>query len=221
MGYVHASLEHRDDGLWYYRLESEATAWVARVLGVSTTEAGWMQWNGDTVRPLTYHHVSGEPGRDRYWQHRYDWDAGISDTSTHDGPLKIELTAATLDPLSLRLAASSAIAAAAPTFTDLEFDVLERDEIERQQYRYVGRESIEVAGRCLETIVFDRFRKAGSSRNYRAWHAPALGWLPVRIEHRDDGKPVALELDQWQSDRIALPPPSTCRTDAPVTTPMP
>jgi len=211
VGFMHANLELDDNGLWYYRLESEATAWAAKLLGISTTESGWLQWTGKSVRPLTYHHVSGEPGRDRYWQHRYDWDAGLSETHTHDGALEIALEPDTVDPLSLRLAASAAIASSAPNLADLEFSVLERDEIENQHYRFVEFQRIEVAGRCLETAVFDRFRKQGSSRNYRAWHAEALDWLPVRIEHRDDGKPITLALDQWQSDQTPLPPPaSTC-----------
>jgi len=210
IGYLHASLWQREDALWNYRLESEATSWLVRSLGIQTTESSWFDWRAGRPLPLTYHHVSREPGKDRYWQHRFDWQAGQTDTRTHDGPLHIALRPGVLDPLTLRLAASSRIAAAAPEFKDLEFDVVERDEVEPQKYRFKRAELAEIDGRCFDTVVYERFRKAGSSRNYLAWHARELGWLPVRIEHHESDKNVVIALDRWQPASGSRPPSSSC-----------
>ncbi|MDT8450989.1 MAG: DUF3108 domain-containing protein, partial [Wenzhouxiangellaceae bacterium] len=210
IGEVEAELTRRDDGLWHYRIESKATAWYVRMLGVSTTEAAWFDWRDGVLVPLTYHHVSVEPGKDRFWQHRYDWQQRTTETKTHDGNLGIALEPGVVDPLTLRLAAVARLEAQAPDFAGFELDVLERDEIERQQYRFIGRERIEVDGRCFDTAVFKRFRKQGSSRNYTAWHAESLGWMPARIEHADDGKPMVLELTDWESADHSPPPPGDC-----------
>jgi hypothetical protein len=210
IGRVDASLTRREDGLWRYRIESTATAWYIRLLGISATESAWLQWYDDAVLPLTYHHVAREPGRDRFWQHRYDWQERVSETRTHDGDHRIELVEGTVDPLALRLAAVDRIAGQAPDFASFELPVLERDEIERQQYRFLRRERLEIDGRCFDTAVFRRHRKPGSSRNYTAWHARSLGWMPVRIAHDDDGKAITLTLDEWRSQQASLPPRRDC-----------
>jgi hypothetical protein len=210
IGRVDASLSRRDDGLWHYRIESEATVWYVRMLGVSATESAWFQWHDGRILPLTYHHVSREPGRDRFWQHQYDWEAGVSRTNTRDGQFVIELEPGTVDPLTLRAAAIQRIAEQAPAFAGFELAVLERDEIETQQYRFVDRQRVEAAGRCFDTAVFQRFRKAGSSRNYTAFHARSLDWVPVRIVHEDDGTTMALTLTDWQSDALSLPAAGAC-----------
>lgn len=214
IGRVEVELDQRDDGLWHYAIESQATAWYVKMLGISTTETSWIQWYGDRVLPLTYHHVSREPGSDRFWQHSYDWSEMQTETRTHEGDLAIELESGVVDPLSLRLTAVARIFEQAPDFESFTLQVLERDEIEQQEYRYGGMEMLEIDGRCYRTAVFKRFRKEGSSRNYTAWHAESLGWMPVRIVHQDDGKPISLTLERWRSSNIPLPDPSACNTPA-------
>src|SRR6056297_3705140 len=211
IGRVDVELTRREDGLWHYAIESQATAWYIRMLGISTTETSWFQWYKGRVLPLTYHHVSREPGSDRFWQHRYDWQKMQTDTRTHEEDLVVPLEIGAVDPLSLRLAAVARIAEQAPVFESFGMQVLERDAIERQEYRYNGTELLEIDGRCYRTAVFKRFRKQGSSRNYTAWHAESLGWMPVRISHEDDGKPISLTLEDWRSASLKLPASSACQ----------
>lgn len=210
VGRVDVELTRREDGLWHYRFESEATAWYVRMLGISATESAWFQWFDDAILPLTYHHVSREPGADRFWQHRYDWNERVTETRTHLGELQIALTDDIVDPLTLRLAAAQRIAGQAPDFETFELPVIERDEIELQQYRFLREESLEVDGRCFDTAVFKRFRKPGSSRNYTAWHAESLDWVPVRIAHEDDGKTITLTLTEWAAADASLPERADC-----------
>ncbi len=211
LGLLRSSLTQREDGLWHYRIESQATAFLIRVLGLSTTEAAWFAWTDGSVLPLTYHHVAERPGRDRFWQHRYDWNDLHTDTTTHDGETRVPLAAGAVDPLTLRLAVAGELAAGGGG-EDLEFLVVERDELETQQYRFLRRESLRADGRCFITQVYERFRKEGSSRNYTAWHAPALGGLPVRIVNVDDGDTIVIELDDW-SPAAALPERGACPDD--------
>lgn len=199
LGLLNAELSQRDDGLWYYRVESEATAFVVRMLGVSSVEAGWFAWDNGRVVPLTYHHVARRPGKDRYWQHSYDWPELHTDTVTHTGETSVPLTVGAVDPLTLRLAVAAALPEAAEQATDLEFAVVERDELETQQVRFRRRETVGIDGRCFDTAVFERFRAPGSSRNYIAWHAGQLGWIPVRTLHHEDDDRLVIELIDYAS----------------------
>jgi len=214
IGRLSVELQRRDDGLWHYRIESEATAWYVRLLGISTTESAWFAWRDGAIVPLTYHHVSREPGADRFWQHQYDWQQGISRTRTHAGDHDIELEPGTVDPLTLRLAVLARLRRAGGP-EDFALTVLERDAIEAQRYEFIGRETLRLHGRCYPTVKFRRFRKEGSSRNYIAWHAPELGWLALRIAHTDDGKPIVLELDALDAGDLQWPGGRACQTAQP------
>lgn len=218
IGLLEAELSRRDDGRWHYRIESEATAWYVRMLGISSTESAWFEWREQNILPLSYHLESREPGSDRYWQHRFDWAAGFSETRTHEGPLRIPLRPGTLDPLTLRLAASAAIHRQADDdrsgFQGFERSVLERDEIESQNYLWQREELLRIGGRCYATQVFRRDRKPGSSRNYEAWHAAELGWLPVRVRHSDAGKAIVMELANIESAHYRLPATGSCTAPA-------
>lgn len=206
LGLLQAELTRREDGLWHYRIESEATALLVRMLGISTTEAGWFDWQDGSIVPLTYHHVARRPGRDRFWQHRYDWPDLHTDTTTHNGETRVPLAAGAVDPLTLRFAAAAALPEAAEQGRDLQFLVVEREELETQAYRFLRNETLSLDGRCFHTAVFERFRKPGSSRNYTVWHARELGWMPIRTEHEEDGDRLAIELVDW-TPADDLPPP--------------
>ena len=220
LGRMHAELTRREDGLWYYRIDSEATAFLVKVLGVSTVESGWFDWQDGRIVPLTYHHVSRRPGKDRFWQHRYDWDDLHTDTTTHDGDSRVPLARGAVDPLTLRLAVAAALPEAAARGVDLPFLVVERDELETQQIRFLGRETVGIEARCFDTVAIERFRKPGSSRNYIAWHAAELDWIPVRTVHHEDDDRLVIELIEYSpADRLPAPggecPPVEASSAAP------
>lgn len=213
IGEMGATLSQNESGLWHYRLESVATDWLVRMLGISTLEASWLEWRDGRIRPLTYHMVSREPGRDRYWQHRYDWEQAQSSTHTHAGDFEIALTDHTLDPLTLRLAVASQLGQP-PASGEWLFDVLERDKIEQQSVRIIGQSTTQVGPYCFDTIELYRFRREGSSRNYRAWHAPALDGLPVRLRHDDDDDVIEMRLTGWQFERADIGGPDRFQCQA-------
>ena len=202
IGEIHIRLDQNAQGIWLFDTETVATARLARVLRVSAEESAHFVWRDGHVLMLTYRQVARAPTRTRYWQHEADWEAGISRTQTYAGDLEIELEDQLLDPLTLRLQLAVALHDEANRGADLQFRVLERDEVEDQYFIYQGRERVDVPAGCFESIRMQRFRREGSSRNYDSWHAEAFHWLPLRIVQFKDGDP---ELDiRLLSTSIAL-----------------
>lgn len=202
IGHIHTALDRRDDGVWHYVTESEATATMARVLGISAEESAHFLWRDGAVVPLTYHYVSRGPSGTRYWQHRMDWDAGVSETRTHKGELEIPLEPGVLDPLTLRLEMAARLHHADARRRNHDLRVIERDELEDQEVRHRSRESVQVPAGCFDSLRMYRFRREGSSRNYDAWFARDFHWLPVRMVHYEDGEP---ELDIRLAEASGLP----------------
>lgn len=211
-GEIHVSLKRRDDGIWHYDTTTEATAFTARVLGLSADESAHFIWRDGQVLPLTYHQVARGPSRNRFWQHRFDWDAGYSDTNNYDGDHEIELEPGVVDPLTLRLAVAARLSDPGARHQDHAFRVLERDEVEDQHFFFQGTETLELEAGCFNTVKMQRFRREGSSRNYYSWHAAELHWLPVRIvQLRDGSKSLDIRLIDWAMDQPVRLEGNGCR----------
>lgn len=211
-GEVDIELSRRDDGIWYYSTRTRATAFLARVMGLAAEESAHFIWIDGHVLPLTYHQVARGPGNTRYWQHRFDWDAGKAETLSHEGPMKVDLEPELLDPLTLRLEIAARLMGTAQRDSDHELRVLERDEVEDQKFLYQGRERLELDAGCFDTVRMLRFRREGSSRNYHSWHAEEFHWMPVRIVQLKDGKE---ELDIRLVDSSIDMPGAACTDGGP------
>ncbi len=192
MGRVEVSLSETDEGLWLYRMETVATAFTARMLGLGAKESSLFSWDGERLVPHQYRNTLSRPGRNRYWNHDFDWTDGVSMTRTYEGDYRIALEEGVLDPLLLRLATSLTLASRDTPEAVSHYLVLERDEVEAQEYRHIGSEALEIEAGCFDTLKMERFRSEGSSRNYTAWHSAAFQWMPVRIHQSEDNLDIRL-----------------------------
>ncbi len=188
IGEVHVSLSANDQGVWHYDTETVATARMARILGASAEESAYFVWRGERIQMLTYRQVSRAAGRERFWQHELDWEENISRTHTYEGDHLIELEPEMVDPLTLRLQLAVLLADPDRRQADHEFRVLERDEIEEQQFLFRGTEAVTVPAGCFEAVRMKRFRREGSSRNYDSWHGESFYWMPLRILQTKNGR---------------------------------
>lgn len=190
IGEVDVSLVRDERGIWFFETETRATARLARLLGAQAEESAHFVWNSERehVQMLTYRHVAKIATRNRFWQHELDWSEKVSNTQTYEGDYRIEIEPDLLDPLTMRLQLAVEMIEPQARRIDHRFQILERDAIEDQYFRYLGDERIEVPIGCFDAIRMHRFRKEGSSRNYHSWHAEAFHWMPIRILRREDGK---------------------------------
>jgi hypothetical protein len=204
IGEVHVSLSQSETGVWHFDTETVATSRLARMAGASAEEAAWFVWRGDRVQMLSYRQVARAVTRTRFWQHELDWEAGVSQTRTYDGDHVIALEPDVVDPLTLRLQLAAILADPDQRGRDLAFRVLERDEIEDQQFLFIAEERVEVPAGCFEAVRMERFRREGSSRNYHSWHAEAFHWMPLRILQFKDGR-EELDIRLVESDLDLTP----------------
>ena len=193
-------LEKANETVWHVKTQTKPTSMLAKLAASSVTQASHFVWRLDsaqpTVLPLTYHNVSKEPFRTRYWQHRYDWEAMVSATTTHEGEQEIALSPGLLDPLTLRLQLALDLQTDSDPAKDRNYLVLDRDDVENQRMEYQQHTQIKVPAGCFDTEHFYRFRKEGSARNYDLWMAPQMHWLPVKIVQSDGGRTIEMALEK-------------------------
>lgn len=195
IGEVYTTLSRDERGVWFFDTDTIATSTLAKMLRLSAEESAHFMWQDDRILPLTYRNVAREPLRTRFWQHQLDWTDGVSHGQSREGDFDIELEPGVLDPLTLRLQTSALLHAATRVQGEvLEFRVIERDRIEDQRMEYQGSERMETELGCFNVQRWYRFRREGSSRNYRMWVAEALHWMPLRIDLGDEDHAISLRL---------------------------
>jgi hypothetical protein len=110
-----------------------------------------------------------------------------------------------LDPLSLGLEIRQRLIEQNP---DMMFWRVDEDEVKDQLFRVLDPDMLETSLGCLKTRPIERVH-GNSKRFTRAWHAPDLDYIYVRLEHgKIDGNHVEMRITELTlGDTKVLPQP--------------
>jgi hypothetical protein len=112
-----------------------------------------------------------------------------------------------LDPLSLKLAMRQRLARADSA---LDFQMVEEDEIEEVDFRLLTPERMETSLGCLQAIPVEKIR-LNSRRYTRAWHAPDLDYIELRLEHgKTGGNHLEMRITELTLDGVEIEPRPGC-----------
>jgi hypothetical protein len=197
---------------WILSSEGSGTYGLARILGAHDEESvlGRAADDGRFI-PQQYERRTRVAGVEKSWVATFDWAIDRVDV-VHDGEehYRLPLDGRALDPLSLKLEMQRRLAEAE---RNLDFLMVEEDEIDPQNFRRLDSEWLETALGCLQTIPVEKVRH--NSRRYtRAWHAPDFGNVEVRVEHgKRDGDHIEMRITEltWAGERIAARPGCVAR----------
>ena len=169
---------------WVIKSKGSGTHGLARILRASDTEQVIGRLHEGRFRPDQYSRHTRVAGIDDEWFATFDWDLRqVSVVHDGDETFNLALTENALDPLSLKLEMRRRVSDPDP---DLSFHMVEEDEIDEQNFRVLRTEWLETSLGCLETTPVEKVRH-NSKRYTRAWHAPELDNIEVRIEHGKTG----------------------------------
>ena len=201
---------------WALRSELSGTHGLARILRASDTEhVIGNQDDAGRFIPLEHVRHTRVAGIDDRWVSTFDWAADRvpvvhDDTDRYDLPLD----GRALDPLSLKLEIQRRLRETDP---DLEFLMVEEDEIDPQKFRELDHEWTETALGCLQTIPLEKVRR--NNRRYtRAWHATDFGNVEVRLEHgKTGGDHLEMRITEltWNGVKVTPRPGCAARQSRP------
>ena len=182
-GKAGVSLQRQGDG-WMIRSEGSGTHGLARILAARDNEAVFGRLSDGHFRPEYYTRHTRIAGIDDRWRVTFDWVAGqVSIVHDRDDPLVLEMIGQSMDPLSLKLEMRRRLSRPGAS---LQFHMVEEDEIDAQNFRLLPEEWMETSLGCLRTAPVEEIRE-NSKRYTRAWHAPDLDFIEVRVEHGKTG----------------------------------
>lgn len=183
IGKLDVTLE-RNGSQWELRSDGGGTHGLARALAAQDRERAVGEWDGERFRPSFHSRHTRVATIDDVWETTFDWAAGEV-TVVHDGkePIVLPLEGEAFDPLTMKLEMQRRLQLDNP---DLNFVMVEKDELDEQNFRILETEWLETSLGCLETTPVEKIR-SNNRRYTRAWHAPALGNIEVRVEHGKNG----------------------------------
>lgn len=184
-GTLEMQLRH-EAGTGHFIYESRARPSVLARLVVSSNalERSVMQITPDGVRPLTWHLDDGKSGSKRDGALRFDWAQQSVSGEIENQKIELDAVARLQDRLSIQIEVMRALARGEEPGT---IPLVDDERIKEYTYKKAGEATLDTRLGKLDTVIYESTRP-GSSRVSRVWHAPSLGFLPVRAEQIRKGK---------------------------------
>lgn len=165
-----------------YRFESvvESTGLAAMLKPLRIEESSAGQWQADGPRPehYAYRRVSGRKTKQTLID--FDWTGGRTRARIGDTVAESGLEPGTVDKLAYQLALMLDLAAGRQ---ELAYRVADVGKLKDYTLVRGTISRVEAAGKSFETVPVEYARDDG--RRTVLWCAPALGFLPVRIEYTE------------------------------------
>lgn len=204
-GKVNVQLRNEGDK-WIMSTEGSGTHGMARLLRAKDIEYVEGHLQDGHFLPLRFEHDFSVAGIGKHWTALFDWSADTVTVEMDRKSTELALQGQALDGLSLKLELQRRLR---NREEDLQFLLVDEDEVKQQSFRILPTEMLETSLGCLDTIPVERIRSPDSKRYTRAWHAPALDYLTVRLEHgKSDGDHMEMRIAELQqADQPYTPGP--------------
>lgn len=188
LGETERKLERLPNGDYLYSTRSYATGVAAVLMKDRIGEQSRFRFLKGQFQPLEYRYERNGGKKTRTRNARFDWPAMRAE-GAHDGEAwRLAVKSGVLDRLLYQLAASYDLQRQRKRFS---YPVVDRGELKLYDLKLVGSETLETPYGPLLTLKLQRI---DGEYETTLWMARELAYLPVRIEHTEDGKRYRAEL---------------------------
>jgi hypothetical protein len=181
-----------EDG-WTLRSTTEPVALFRLITDDVIVETSTFRYGEAGPIPLHYHYEQRNSNKDRDERLAFDWAAGKATGVSRGKQVDLAVARGTLDPLLMRIAVGDALARGA---LPKSYAVVERGRLRDRAAIRTAPAKVKLPIGTLELEGVERVSEDGR-KTTRLEYAPALGWLPAVIEHREQGEATyRMELKQ-------------------------
>ena len=187
------SLSPGAGGGYVYESRTEPVGVFALIRDDTIVERSEWDYAGEWLQPLAYHYKrTGRKAREVGIA--FDWEERIA---RHDSPagaweMEVPPGVMVMDKLAYLLALMRDLGRGE---RGIEYTIADGGKLKRYTLTGIGEERIETALGALDTVVVRRER-GNAKRETTLWCASALGFLPVKIVHRErDGTVLSLHVE--------------------------
>jgi Protein of unknown function (DUF3108) len=174
-------LEKLPDNRWSYTSRSQAQGVFRIALSGPTIQRSLFVLHQGQVKPLEFSSEIGIRTGDRNQSMHFDWDAGRVTGTAEGKPVNLPLEPGVLDALSVQIAMMLKLINGQ---TPDHFRMIDKTKIKDYLYTHEGEETVMTTLGPQHTVIF-RSARPDSPHGTFFWCAPALGYVPVKVERRE------------------------------------
>jgi Protein of unknown function (DUF3108) len=175
--------------LWESRSETAGAG--ALIRDVYITERSESEAYGEAFRPRVYTYERYGKNATRNVRVTFDWNTGVALNTANGHTWRMSVPPGTLDKFNYLLALMRDLGDGERS---MQYTIADGGRLKVYDMREIGTETLETALGTLETVKIRRLRHQ-DDREAILWSAPALGYLPVKLEYRDgDGRLISMTI---------------------------
>jgi hypothetical protein len=189
-------LSRAENGQWQYQVSMEATKGMGGLLGGEIHESARFTMQAGVLQPEHYD-LNQKVAFSKIRRNvEFDWAAKRAQGKNKKKDWQLALQGDEIDRLSANIRIRQHLAAGK---TLLSFTTVEKGELKVRDFEALEAETVTTVLGDMLAIPVHR-KHSNSKRTTVIWHAPELGYLPVRVEHAkqgdDSGKLILTEYQQ-------------------------
>jgi hypothetical protein len=143
-----------------------------------------LEFTAEGMRPLHWEADEAKSGVKNDGKLDFNWQERVA-TGTYEGqPVSLALEPGAVELQTIQLAAMLKMQVGQEPGT---LTVVNGNKLQQYSYARSKAETLDTKFGKLDTVIYESAR-AGSNRVSRIWHAPSLGYMPVRAEQIRKGK---------------------------------
>ena len=198
-GETERKLEKLPSGEFLYTTRNYATGVTAMLLKDHITEQSRFRFVKGQFQPVEYRYERNGGKKTKLRSARFDWQAKQVE-GNHDGEAwQLPVKPGTMDRLLYQLAASYDLQKQRKRFS---YQVADHGELKTYDLTMAGVETVDTPLGSLKTMKLQRI---DGEYETTLWMAKDLAYLPVRIEHTEDGKRYRAELKEMSGLVLTKP----------------
>lgn len=135
------------------------------------------------VKPQEYLYQRTGGKKEKYLQMQFDWPAKKVSIDDKKHPWQLDLETGVLDKLIYQISLMRDLDRG---IREVDYRIADGGRLKTYQIRVMGEETITTPMGEIDTIKLTRHRDKPGDRETTLWCAPALNYLPVKLEHVED-----------------------------------
>lgn len=143
----------------------------------------WTIKNG-LVTPQKYLYLRTGGKKDKYLQMLFDWNKKQVSIDDKEHPWTLDIKTGVLDKLVYQI---SLMRDLDKGIDKVDYEIADGGHLKTYQIRVLAEETITTPMGKIDTVKLTRHREKPKDRETTLWCAPALNYLPVKLEHIEDG----------------------------------
>ena len=185
-GQVMMTLKKEQDNLYSYEIITRPSGFWRVIIDGSIREKSTFVFNDGLVQSKTYELTDTIRSKPRQSLAIFDWDNLLLSGNYKDRKFELPLNIDVIDRATLQIAIIANIQG--PNLSS-DYYILDRDKVLKVQVNKKDTVNVRVPFGEFETIEIQH-RSEQSEITNSLWLAPELGYIPIKIAHKEDGKIV-------------------------------